>query len=46
MSHKARHVASEQVKPYTVGYHRSGVANDVLYDVSSVKSSYLITLLC
>jgi hypothetical protein len=42
MSPNARQVASGQVKPYVVGHHRSGVANDVLHGVSSVESSYLI----
>jgi hypothetical protein len=45
MSLKARQVASGQVKPYAVGHHRPGIANDVLHGVSSVETSYLITLL-
>jgi hypothetical protein len=32
-SPKARHVASRQVKPYAIGHHRPGVANDIFNDV-------------
>jgi hypothetical protein len=35
MSPKVGHVASGQVKPYAIGHHRSGVANDVFNDVGT-----------
>jgi hypothetical protein len=35
MSPKARQVVSGQVKPYAVGPHRPGVANDVFNDVGT-----------
>jgi hypothetical protein len=34
-SSKARQVASGQVKPYTVGHYRPGVANDVFNGVGT-----------
>jgi hypothetical protein len=36
MSHKARQVASGQVKPYVVGHYRPRVANNVFNDVGTL----------
>jgi hypothetical protein len=40
----ARQVAPRGLKPYTAS-RALGVANDVLHGISSVESSYLLTLL-
>jgi hypothetical protein len=43
MSLKARQVASRQVKPYVVGHHRLGVANDVFKGVGTPDLVVYIT---